>query len=613
MARVSPKPVRFFDPLLDLLGLRLLAWVGVCVVVLQGALFVAPHKVSAHYDEHYFFARDDIARITFVDYGQLPAWNPYFCGGAPNAANPQDQAFAPDFLLRVLFGTGPGRHLALFLFVMLGLEGTYRVARRHGTSALGAAAAAIAFAISGRFFFMVQFGWLNMFGFELLPWAILGYERARRSLGHALIGGGAVAWMLLNGGTYTVPFTVLALGALALWDTGVVLFGPVPEGEARKLRFRLLDPWIAIAKVGVIAGGLSAVKLLPMLEVIREHPRIWEHPAVIGPIGVLESLVVSHGRGGGDFASESYVGLAIVMLAIVPLFFGDRGAARPLALTALFGGLSMGNMGTENDVSLYGFLHLFPIYGQLRNPERYTIVLCFFVALALGRTVMLLEGGPLEVVVRLVHRVRAGKPPWAPGRVARTVLGLVGSVSALATVLALANDLARENHVKNDLFVQDAPLAYAAPFRQSRGNRWDAHVWARASLGTLLCFEENPFPQSDALRGDLEAEERGDSPDIVVTRKAWSPNVIVLDVDAPHEGLVVVNQNWHRGWTSDVGQVVSERGLLAVRVPPGRHHMTIRFVSRALQRGLFVSLATIAALIAIAARARRRKDPLVTP
>lgn len=604
MDRVSPKPVRFFDPLLELVGLRLLLWVGVCVVVLRGALFVDPHKVSGHYDEHYFFARDDIARITFVDFGQLPAWNPYFCGGAPNAANPQDQAFAPDFLLRIVFGTGPGRHLALFLFVMLGLEGTYRLARRHGTSALGAATAALAFAVSGRFFFMVQFGWLNMFGFELLPWAILGYERARRSLGHALLGGGAVAWMLLNGGTYTVPFTALALSALALWDTGVVLFGAVAPEETRKLRYRLLDPWIALAKVGAIAGGLSAVKLFPMLEVIREHPRIWEHPAIIGPIGVLESLVVSHGHG-GDYASESYIGLGVLLLAAVPLFFGDRGAARPLALTALFGGLSMGNMAAEGDVSLYGFLHLFPIYGQLRNPERYTIVLCLFVALALGRTVMLFEGGPLEVVVRLVHRVRPARG-WVPGRIARTVLGLVGTVGALAIGLAVANDLARENNVKRDLFVQDAPLAYRAEFRQSRGNRWDAHVWPRASLGTLLCFEENPFPQSDALRGDLAAEERGATDAIKVQRRAWTPNVIVLDVDAAEGGLVLVNQNWHVGWTADVGQVVSERGLLAVRVPAGHHTLTLRFKSRALTLGLWLSVATIALLIGLAARGRRK-------
>lgn len=593
-------PARFFDRVLEVPGLRFLLWLAFCALLLRGALAVDPHRVSGHYDEHYFFASDDIARISVVEYGQLPAWNPYFCGGAPFAANPQNQALSPDFVLRVLFGTGPGRRLAILLFVLLGLEGTYRLARRHGTSPLAATVAAIVFAASGRFFFMIQFGWINMFGWQLLPWAILGYERASKSLGSAVLGGGAIAWMLLNGGTYTVPFSVLALVALAIWDSGRALFGAPHAGV------RLRDPWIGLMKMGLVTLGLSAAKLLPMLEIIRDHPRTWDQPSLVGPTGVLESLVLGHGRGGGDFASESYVGLGVVVLAIAPLFFFDRGVVKPLALAALFCTVAMGNMGLTSDVSLYGIIHLLPIYGQLRNPERFTVVVCLFLALAAGRGIMLLEGGPLEVALRFWRRVRPSRP-WTPGRRARAVFGLIGGAAALGVGVAIALDLARENRVKTDLFVQDAPLAYAAPFAQSRGNRWDAQVWPRASLGTLLCFEENPFPQSGALRGDLEHDERAEDPTLArVERTAWSPNEISLAVDAKSPSLILVNQNWHASWRTNVGTIENSDGLLAIRVPAGAQTVTLRYRNTALHVGVFISLATVLALTALYIRRRLR-------
>ncbi|MEO6420510.1 MAG: hypothetical protein ABIP39_13925, partial [Polyangiaceae bacterium] len=147
-------PARWGDRLFQLLGLRLVVWCYFAALLSGGALR-QPFNVTPHYDEHYFFAHEEAARISINRYHELPAWNPYYCGGIALAANPQDVTFAPDFVLRLLFDTGPGRRLAILLFIVLGLEGMYRLARRHDCSALASVAAAIAFAGSGRFFFML--------------------------------------------------------------------------------------------------------------------------------------------------------------------------------------------------------------------------------------------------------------------------------------------------------------------------------------------------------------------------------------------------------------------------------------------------------------------------
>lgn len=590
---------RVSDRLLGLLGARLFLWLAIAFAVTPH-LLKNPYAVTDHYDEHYFYAHDDAARISMAEYHELPAWNPYYCGGIPLAANPQDESLSPDFLLRLVYGTGPGRRLTVVLFLLLGMEGTYWVARKHGISTVGAATAAGVFAISGRFFFMLEFGWINMFGFELLPWTILGLENGARSWRWQIVGGFALGWMVLAGGTYSAPYTALALFFVALYDAVArLLRAPKDPGDG----IAWWRSFASLAGVGLTGALFASAKILPMLRVIGQHPRTTHGAQSNDTFSILGALLTSHSQSPQGLSAEGYVGLLVAALALFVLFFRDRTGVRMMTLTGVFFALAMGDQGK---LSLWGVIRRFPIYDQLRNPERFTIVLAFFLALALGRTLSYVEDLPEGVVHALVARVQGWRKRTISEnlpRLARFVCAVVGFGIAAFLGFLCVHTLVMDDRMHEAGFFQSAPVAVLQDFHQARGNRWDAQVWAPANRGTLQCFEETEFEQSPLLRGDLEAEEFPlDAASGTVKRIFWSPSKIVLAVHATTNMTVVVNQNWAPLWSSSVGNVQSLEGELSVAVPPGDHELVLKYDDGWLDLGIALTLLAYAAALTLFVR-----------
>jgi len=595
---------RLSDRFFSWLGLRLILWLAVSTTLIPH-LLKDPFSVTNNYDEHYFYAHDDAARISIVTYHQLPAWNPYYCGGIPLAANPQDESLAPDFLLRILYGTGPGRRLAVLLFLLLGLEGTYQLARRHAASAPAAAAAAVIFAGSGRFFFMLESGWLNMFGLELLPWAVLGLENGLRSWRWRIVGGFAVGWMLLAGGTYSTPYTVLVLVALTLFDMLVRLFRPASDpGDG----IAWWKPAWSLVGVGLTTALFAAAKFLPMLSVISDHPRTIHGSHSNDVFQVLGSLLTSHTQNPQGSAAEGYVGLAVATLALMSLLMRDRAAIRFMIMVGVFFALALGDQGKG---SLWTTVRLLPLYDQLRDPLRFTLIIGFFLALAVARALTHLEDAPERLLHALVARVQTLRKKAIPRSLpllVRAALGVIGALIASGVGFLAARTIVLDDHLHQNLFTQDPPLAANQEFHQARGNRWDAQVWAPASRGTLQCFEETEFTQSPRLRGDLAAEEFPlDASAAKVERVAWSPNRIRLHVKAERDATIAINQNYSPHWKSSVGTMRSVEGELAVAVTAGDFILDLRYDDPLLDAGMLVSLATLlggAALFVVWAKKR---------
>jgi hypothetical protein len=148
------------------------------------------------------------------------------------------------------------------------------------------------------------------------------------------------------------------------------------------------------------------------------------------------------------------------------------------------------------------------------------------------------------------------------------------------------------------LYVEEAPRPHEQEFKQARGNRRDAHIFPHLNMGSLNCVDGIPIPESARLRADLPQEEYPADPAVAeVKRLSWSPNTLVLDVNAKANTTVLVNQNWARKWRSNVGKVRSEEGLLAVDVPAGHHTLKLDYRDNVLYVSALVSLATLLVLV----------------
>ena len=119
---IGKATLRWPDRVVSLTALRLVLWVLVATFTHEGILS-DPFNVADWMDDHQFFSWETSDRATLLQWHQLPAWNPFWCGGTPGIAAPEDPFLGPDFILRLIFGVAHGRRLAIVLLVIMGFVG----------------------------------------------------------------------------------------------------------------------------------------------------------------------------------------------------------------------------------------------------------------------------------------------------------------------------------------------------------------------------------------------------------------------------------------------------------------------------------------------------------
>lgn len=609
---IGKATLRWPDRVMSFMALRLILWVTVAAFSHEGILS-DPFKVADWMDDHQFYSWEQSDRMTLLRYHQLPAWNPYWCGGTVGIAAPEDPFLGPDFLLRLAFGVSHGRRLAIVLLVVLGFEGMYRLCRRLHASAVGATFAAVVYGTCDRFVSFIHDGWVNFMGFELIPLVLyflvegtLGpadegvgaVERAERVRRARLLGGFFVAWIVLSAGTYPTPYAMLSVGyvttAMSLHgffrgrsgrDVEFDREGSRARRWLRLLRAPWLAPWVTAATIGVVALGLCAGKMIPTLSFLVQFPRVF-------------TPVETH------TAAEMFTGFwarysVVLVLALVGVVTADVAAGVFFGGALLFFSLAMGDFG---DSSPFHVLKSLPIFGQLRFPDRFMVGVLLFSSVAASRGITRLEDAIPAAARRAWERffdwrrrTFGGASVPYPAEIGWIMVGVAAFVVYSRVALPSADEILTGVHIRpGTMYVQEGPRSYDAPFKQSRGNRRDVHLFTTANMGSIYCVAGNPLPESALLRGDLAQEEYPQDPTkATVKRLDWTPNEITLEVDAKEPTTVLVNQNWAPQWRSSVGAVKSVEKLLAVDVPAGKNVLVLSYKDRFLGFCLLVSLASL--------------------
>ena len=88
----------------------------------------------------------------------------------------------------------------------------------------------------------------------------------------------------------------------------------------------------------------------------------------------------------------------------------------------------------------------------------------------------------------------------------------------------------------------------------------------------------------------------------------WTPNALYYDVDTQSDTVLVINQNYYGAWrlVRGRGEVFSNNGLLAIRLPPGGQSIELRYVDYDFIIGAIISLATGVTTVMLLRRAWRR-------
>lgn len=508
---------------------------------------------------------------TVTQYGEIPLWNPYVCGGMPMLGNPQSRWLSPFFLLHLLFGLERGLQLEMIAHVALAWLGALLLGRTAGLSWVASLAPAIIFAGSSWFYLHLAEGHTTWMAFAYTP-GILAAAASNRPV----LAGIGLALAAYEGGVYPVPYTVLGLALLALHRT-------IAERSVR--------PLAGLGMTAITAACVAAPKLLLMQVLMTRYPRAIESTESIGPELLTRALlgrnqdwhaVVSDDQQWSFLEYGAYVGPIAFALAVCGAIGAKRRAAAWIVLLGVGLALSVGGT-LGGDYSPWAFLHQLPVFASLRKPSRFVLL----VVLAIG---MLAGLG--------VDRLVSGRGGW---RMALAVALLVTATIDFAfvgppqlQVVTYSEEIAFE---RSKSFVQ---LNFNTPKQM--------YAAAKANMGSVNCYE--PLEPTVAPLGVNEPGYRGEQyllREGTVRLVQWSPNRLTLDVSSSTPNVVVINYNYDAFWqvASGTGQTFDHEGLLGVNVPAGSQQIVLAYRS---QRFVIGVLLAIGALTVAGVGARRRRS-----
>lgn len=574
--------LRRLDALLDRRRVALPLFAALAVAF-TSPLYLRPMHLG-HGDWVWFHFIWETARKSYVEFHEVPWWNPYACGGNLGVANPQGFGLSPLFLALLWLPTAPAMKVYLTTLTFGGLWGAWQLCRERYGKGLWAVAAACLYALSGYMGWHMN-GQTGMANLQLLPWVVLCFLRGLARPAWAIGAGATLAFMLLTAGLYPC---VISCVALALYGLVVVVVGDLAEVGR-------------VARSGLVAAssaaGFAAIKLAPMVDYLRDHRRPIARDDAVS-LGVLvDALFVRRttetqiwGHEGHLYAwwgeYSNYVGVAGACVALSALWLA-RGRLRRERLAAL-AALSL-VIGDHGSYSPYAVLRMLPMLGNLRVPTRYWVVVDLWVACAVAWS-----GARASRLVAIGPRTRG-----------RALIAWAG----VAVVAWLVVDLVRSDGVaifRGAMPTPPAPVSTpGAPFRQVAGAPWQMHLRAPRNEGTLRCFDELTVEISPALRPDLPSEAYLLEPDagsVVVER--WRPSTWELAVDVARPTTVIVNQNGFRGWRAEGGELVEHEGLVAVRVAAGRRRVVVAYRPNGYLVGAAVTLACVGATLWLVVRRR---------
>lgn len=601
---------------------KALAWVCILAMI---ALAVGPmfHELATFGGHDWDSMAVDRYLVvkTVRQFGQFPFWNPYACGGhpmwagiegAPNVVSP----FLPLYLAVPL---QVAERVEVAAVALLSAIGTWLLAGRFTRSAGLRLFACAVFVVNGRWALQATAGHTWHLYYAWVPYVLYFYDRAARRSAldavarspfpSAIAAGAFLALMVYTGAIYPLPHAaaIVALYAAAL---------AYAQRSARPLLLATLS--------GVVSFGLSAPKLLPVLDTLSRFPRHIDSPEVLTLGTLVPALVTPEQTMGSHPAPTSawgwhewgmYIGWVPLLALLVALAAVASRHERQLRAIGL--ALLLVAAGSFHPYAPWSLLRHLPIFASQHVPSRW-----------MYPSLLVLTMAAVAVGERSLARARRGRP-WA-------------ELAVLLLAAWCALDIGHQSSfATKDAFWMRLPHIDASPtgFHQERAVprslEYERRDWAPSALGAAMAgigvIECNTFSGLNVYAKDRsgviaglgavaksDPRYRGEAY-VVENRDAsasfvkWSPNELVVAVHGAKPGdTLVVNQNWDTSWRVDGRPVVAWEDKIATHVTAPDAVVTFRYRPRTLPWAVAIFVATVAA-IALGLRRGRRTIEEASP
>ena len=610
-------------------------------------LFLQPYNSTAEVDWNQVASVHLILRNALLQYRQLPLWTPFFGGGYPIWAYPENDFLNPFFLISLPFNLWLSLKIRIFIYYLIGASGMYFLARRHFRfNIAGAFLASSLFTFQSYFPFHSATGNLYMGTYYYLPWIFYLFVKIPEGRKYF------VALVLV--------FAHLFLGATGLWMACILLFlflfSCLQCVRKRPRLFYLKN----LALVIILVGLLAAVRLLPLAELLHHTERVFVDyreaaRGSISPAGLMRSLLSSgpflpgdrSGLGQDEPLSDSTIYLGVIPL-IFALFSLILARKKYLILIICLIIFSFITMGSESPLDLFRFIRRLPLFRSLHFPNKYfsPFISCIL-SLAAGEfllfprplprkrwfricVLILALGAIIHLFLASLRYQRKIFPEprrtvkssrqffqaltfWDISPLPEDISGMRIPIYRPGNLTGSYVTLRRLKMIRGEeLRVQPVLLKRyeAAQYLLAQKNigkiYWYSWLYlnemARPKyfirLGRIDPTREPPRFYPGAERFFLNPEWRGEAY-LELARKPVSidrfyPSRLTITVDALQKDNLVINQNFYPGWKSGEGSIINRNGLLAMLVSrPGRRTLSLAYRPVSFYLGLLISILTL--------------------
>ncbi len=548
-------------------------------------------------------------------YGQFPFWNPYGCGGHPSWGGIESgTAVVSPWLPFYLYAPLPiALKVEMVGTAIFSAIGTWMLAGRFTRSAAIRVFCCAVFAVDGRWALQAAAGHTWHLYYAWTPWTLYFFDRAtsydeRRKRGpdatkwsDVVLCGACIAMMVYTGAIYPLPQTIFAMG---IWSCLLAV------------THRTLRPiGLAIAS-GVVAFGLSAPKLLPVLDVVRRFPRLVDSTETLD----LNSFVVIFTSRDQGFGSRPapvspygwhewgiYIGWAAFVALILGATFARGRREAPLKWMGIL--LVLLGFGAFHEYAPWTKMHLLPIFKSQHVPSRWlypaTLVLSLVLASVLERGLRRL--GRVRPVADFVLLGCAAWISWDIAHVARLPMAEMFGAH-MPKVEERTEEFHTEAHVSAQ-YSYDG-ISYGIPSLPSEiGNVGEVEcmifpglsIFAKDSKGVIVGLGAKG--QGDhAYKGEVyTASGKGRA-----TIERFTPNAMTVRVENATRGdLVVLNQNWDDGWRGNGVPAIDFHDLVAAPIAGPYQTIVFRYRPRSWWLSVGIFAVTVSAIAAAFVRRRR--------
>ncbi len=355
-------------------------------------------------DADYLIQTVQAARISILDHGQFPWWNPWISGGVPLFANPQFGLLALPTILGLVFGAVIGYKLAILAYFLLGFYGLLLLFRRGLRTPLTTSVLLAYIWTFGTFLTYRSLGHYTFLTIQFLPYMLYFYIARDKIRYSWLYFGLSAALAALAAAHNMTILSYIVIAFFIVFDIVTLkLLGLKAKNKSVSLEITVVkNNLVFLVKSGAIFLLLTSYRLMFTLDYLNDYPRSQlDNPEPT--VGVLKGLFAI----GGPFRqftdppkhpqwswmeASAYIGfttcIAAIVIATVIWQQRKRGNWKKLfnysPLKLLLTGLVCFAFGLGNfigSVSPYSLLRHLPILSSMRVASRWFVFCSLLVLL----------------------------------------------------------------------------------------------------------------------------------------------------------------------------------------------------------------------------------------